>query len=264
MNASFSDENLERSKIYKASIMSRPAFTLIELLVVVTIICILVAILLPVLRMVRESAHRVRCLSNLGQVGKAVAGYAADNHGAVIWSAFPHPTNSSWDGDDWTTRIRPYVELEATVSNVSEIKTGGVTWGCSKWYGRQYIAGNQQIVAGTSTGYGLNGYLYHDDQISPTTWLHSRWSPADVVDPARITFRLARITYPTNRLLIADSNDWGSNGTDMTNPAERVDSAWTSQGKRHGDRSQAVFCDLHAQAMPLNKVLISLNDPSRF
>ncbi|MBA3686026.1 MAG: type II secretion system protein [Planctomycetes bacterium] len=56
-------------------------FTLIELLVVMVIIGILAAMLLPMIPIVRESARRASCGSNLRQVGIACLAYAEDFEG---------------------------------------------------------------------------------------------------------------------------------------------------------------------------------------
>jgi prepilin-type N-terminal cleavage/methylation domain-containing protein len=58
---------------------TRSAFTLVELLVVIGIIGVLVAILLPALSRVRETANAAVCKSNLRQMGLAMQMYADNN-----------------------------------------------------------------------------------------------------------------------------------------------------------------------------------------
>jgi prepilin-type processing-associated H-X9-DG protein len=59
------------------------AFTLVELLVVISTIAVLAALLLPALTRAKDASYRAVCLSNLRQVGLAIAAYAEEHQDRI-------------------------------------------------------------------------------------------------------------------------------------------------------------------------------------
>jgi len=74
---------------------AKRGFTLVELLVVIGIIALLISILLPSLNRARETANRVKCASNLKQIGQAILLYTNENNGA-----YPRTFYSAGGGAD--------------------------------------------------------------------------------------------------------------------------------------------------------------------
>ena len=89
----------------------RTGFTLVELLVVITIIGILMALLLPAVQAVRESARRLQCLNHQKQLGFALLHYESSR------GHFPGYRNYLGDDVDgnpvlasWMVTVFPEVE----------------------------------------------------------------------------------------------------------------------------------------------------------
>jgi general secretion pathway protein G len=84
------------------------AFTLIELLVVIAIISILAGLLFPVFAQAKKSAKKTVCLSNLKQIGSAIAMYMSDHD-----NVFPHALDAS---DRFTPQIwNEFPEFQARI-----------------------------------------------------------------------------------------------------------------------------------------------------
>ena len=100
--------------------MKKQGFTLVELLVVIAIIGILVAMLLPAVQRVRESARRISCVNNQRQLALATFNYQSTNQ--------QFPEGGAWRGSNpnlgrdnragrangwaWTTLILEYLGQE--------------------------------------------------------------------------------------------------------------------------------------------------------
>jgi len=75
----------------------RRAFSLVELITVIGIIAILVALILPAIRMVREQALVTQCASNLHQLSITFNSYLIESHNIIFWRG----EDIGIEGMDW-------------------------------------------------------------------------------------------------------------------------------------------------------------------
>jgi len=89
----------------------RSAFTLIELLTVIAIIGVLIAILLPVINIARESSTSSRCVGNLREMGVAIQSYTTDNKGVLPGGGAWIPPRFDADPRNFQNSLISYINV---------------------------------------------------------------------------------------------------------------------------------------------------------
>jgi prepilin-type N-terminal cleavage/methylation domain-containing protein/prepilin-type processing-associated H-X9-DG protein len=99
---------------------ARNGFTLIELLVVLLIVGVLVSLLLPAVRRVREPANRTQCANNLKQLALAIHNYQSTYSSAK----YAGPTGCIGYGTtpeerlSWMVALLPYLEQDSLYQRI--------------------------------------------------------------------------------------------------------------------------------------------------
>jgi prepilin-type N-terminal cleavage/methylation domain-containing protein/prepilin-type processing-associated H-X9-DG protein len=222
----------------------KKGFTLIELLVVIAVIAVLAAILFPVFARARENARRASCMSNLKQMGLAMAMYVQDydehltaldlaHTGAVL----PDGTHSSTEL--WFHMLYPYMKNIQIMNCPSE---SSVVW-----------------TTGSYTGLVPYGYNY-----TAPTWVCSSNCGVNMGPENSAGASLASIEDASGTIMITDSKFYYSlmPGT----PRTAVDADGSAcvapsyspskcAAARHLDTVNTLFVDGHVKSMKWQTIL---------
>ncbi len=169
------------------------SLSLIELLVVIAVISVLVAMLMPAFRKVREIAATAQCMSNQRQIVTGLILYTGENNGRLppLGAPYPGPTPGNW----WHVLIRPYLGVgtnstqivSSTYMRCPAEKDLGVRF----TYGVNYSKGGIVIMGYYTPGnptYVGSAYLSklspstiliadHTDKDGPLSSLNENYSP---------------------------------------------------------------------------------------
>ncbi|MFN0135212.1 MAG: DUF1559 domain-containing protein [Phycisphaerae bacterium] len=242
------------------------AFTLIELLVVVAIIAMLLAILLPSLTNAREQAKRVKCSSNLRQMGTAFQMYAGDYLGRCMPLGYRSTSASAsddpspaifWWGTDEAGQVdhtRGFVwrYLSMPPGDASVFECPSQPWGS---YTPQ---GHAQAVTST---YGYNGYYLSPPHVSEWSSFirHRPWQRVE-------TIRLPSKVFAYADTLIQIGDD--IKNTALLDPPLLYSgpNRWTRNSGpttafRHLEKTVAAFADGHVEALSSRGGRMTSDDP---
>lgn len=162
--------------------MRRRGFTLIELLVVIGVVMLLIAISLPVLGGVLDTARRSKCASNARQIVVAINAFSAENGGKL-------PENRTMVSD---TEYKTWRRLFAESGSIPF----GEVWECPShpgegpWGEGGFEQNGIRCVGDTASSYALNG--------------HVLWRRGITDDEAERSD--TAILRPSHTILLAESN----------------------------------------------------------
>jgi prepilin-type N-terminal cleavage/methylation domain-containing protein/prepilin-type processing-associated H-X9-DG protein len=203
-------------------------FTLIELLVVIGIIAILVGLVLASLSGARKAGYRIKCLSNMKQLGDAYKLYQLENryYWPPAWQQYqrtlaPGPIGSTAD-KRWYDFIGKYVvggmigkqdlnwngtqntTLEPQIWSPSVWTTDNAIWGCPMWdrVGRDAAGNVSAVVGGNAVLWP--GYLQNKYPFAPKTTPIAEQLTAGNPVPGGF-FKFTQWTRQSERALVFES-----------------------------------------------------------
>lgn len=224
--------------------MSKKAFTLIELLVVIAIIALLLAILTPALRRVKESAKSLLCQTHLKGLASAWYLYASEHDDRIPGSWNYNDNNPGW-GDPWDWAWAPWQVggnnavinyANATLEEKQEGIRNGTLWRYVEAYDSYHCPSDK------SAGGNYRSFSMPDS-------LNGKWGSGGTV--WKLLKKSTQIKAPGTKYLFLEENDprgYNINAW-VIDPGQGISSnAWADPlTVWHSGKSNLAFLDGHSE-----------------
>ncbi len=246
-------------------------FTLIELLVVIGIIAVLLSILLPGLSAARQQGRRLKCATQLSQLGLAHQLYANDHNGKLVPKGMTPSGGSPWW--NWTRDDSGLDTAPNFVHYVANYKTIGSTFLFCPSDIHPYPAEKLGVPDdhphwGAETSYSLNGW---HKRVAPGSQTYVIWGPAG--------HTLSDIRWTSDTMLMAETWRWSSimdrtavdtgtwdahYGPHPTQPDRYPGNLEWDDDERHGGVLNFLYVDGHVKARKPQENVPSAEENPRF
>jgi prepilin-type N-terminal cleavage/methylation domain-containing protein len=220
--------------------------TMTELLVTIAIICVLAALLLPVLAAAAGWARAVPCQNHLREVGAALQMYVNDNGKAYPYAIYiPDPSRPNLANAHWFNKLEPYYPPKWASAAYHCPGYRGAIDADVNWPRRHDALG--------SYAYNFRGIAGYSPRSSDGLGLGAAYGS---VRPFPISQN--QIKSPSGMLAIGESRFRAEPG--VTNQTDGVDGMFcgylTNQTgqqisfpARHGKKYNQLFCDEHVEGI---------------
>ena len=242
----------------------RCAFTLTELLVVIAIIGILIAMLLPAVQSVRESARRTVCQNRLKQIGLALQNYhSAHDEFPVGGTSLDTSSNPGETRIAWSAFLLPFIEQNQTFQQLDfdENFDSAANADGAQTVIETYICPSSLRGSELSQGRGPCDYGgMHGERI---TGPKNRFNGLMIYGEARSHRDIP--DGSSNTIIVAEDSDFSDgqwiNGRNVFDQAFAINAAPNFENdirSRHPDGANAVFADGHVSFLSEDMNLTSL------
>lgn len=221
------------------------AFSLTDLLMVVAIVTVLSALLLPALRLVRETARGVQCQSSLRQIGIGMQTYIEESRGF-----FPTARQDGVPGA-YGSYMHWFEHLQERMDGSDQDGNGRLDRRDLQGQARNVLKDCPSRKPSTQIfqyGYGMNGCLRMPERPHRSYW--------DVSTGYYVDYRVISTTHLSSRVLVGDGADWHIT---VDNP--KYPTAWVPT--RHRGASNYLFCDLRIERLAPERARLGISDPGR-